>query len=262
MTAVGQTLDEILRSLDGVPGVAPSARVPPVPQNPDISPLSTAGRSWSSTVGDRPPAQETSSLSTTLGSSACATVAPARDMRPHLIVFVVVIVVSGLLIVFLLLGIFGSHEPRRPFQPPLAVESEQKPAVRAGASAEQSSPMPEPTMTASTPASETTLLPADAGVTPDAPAEAPQAVAVSIESTPSGATLLLASGAELGKTPFQRSLNYGEQDVRVVVRLRGDMDKLIVVRPDKPISLQVKLVAAPREPQSKDRDYSVNPFKR
>ena len=253
MTAVGQALDKILGLLDGAPRMVPAA---PPAATPALQ---------------RPP------VSTTLGSSAGVTIDRARGKRPHVLVLAGVVVGSGFLGIFVMLAIFGSDAPRSSDPPQSSAGQEQAPAAKAATPATLSPLMPKPAVAepepepavaapapalapAPAPAPESVHPPEIPGAAPDPPAETPRTVEVSIESTPPGAVVLLGSGAVFGKTPLRGTLPYGEQDVRLVVRLRGYMDKAIVVRPDKPISQQIKLAAPPRAPQRKDRDYGVNPF--
>lgn len=91
------------------------------------------------------------------------------------------------------------------------------------------------------------------------PLPPPQTIEVAIDSTPPGADILW-SGRVLGQTPFQGKLPRGERAMTMVVRLRGYVDKIIVVRPNKPSTQNISLVASPKLQLPLNPDDSVNPF--
>jgi hypothetical protein len=71
-------------------------------------------------------------------------------------------------------------------------------------------------------------------------------------------------GAVLGTTPYRGTLARRDRDVKLVLRLAGYADKVVVVRGSQGINQSVALVrkaAPPAIRNSKtDRDRSVNPF--
>ncbi len=235
MAEVSQALDEILGSLDGAPRRAPSA---------------FAG-------------SQLAPVSTTLSSSAGAT-SPFRTVggRRRWLVIGGGIVASALLGMVVVILIPGGDPPRAPADPPAASGDEQ---ARSAGSASGAVPA-EPPAAPPEPAPERPPEVREPAPEPPAPSPAPEPAAprtveVAIDSTPRGASVVVA-GAVLGKTPFRGTLPHGERDVTIVVRLRGYADRSIVVRPDRSISQRIKLVAnpPPRVQPPRNRDYGVNPF--
>jgi serine/threonine-protein kinase len=125
--------------------------------------------------------------------------------------------------------------------------------------------VPTPVRSTSTPAPTALaaeISPAEAKTSPAAPSslQTPSAVALDIDSTPPGAEVVL-RGEVLGRTPFRGPLPRGDNEVAIVIRLRGYASRTIVVRPGKPITQQINLVpSSPPQRQLRSRDDSVNPF--
>jgi hypothetical protein len=74
-------------------------------------------------------------------------------------------------------------------------------------------------------------------------------------------------GTVLGTTPYHGALPRGDREARLVLRLAGYADKLVVARASQPIAEHVALVRrapASPPPSAKNpkapRDRSVNPF--
>jgi serine/threonine protein kinase len=92
-------------------------------------------------------------------------------------------------------------------------------------------------------------------------------VDVAIDSIPAGAQVVL-DGTVLGTTPYHGALPRGDREARLVLRLAGYADKLVVARASQPIAERVTLVhkaPAPSPPPpakstKAPRDRSVNPF--
>jgi hypothetical protein len=92
-------------------------------------------------------------------------------------------------------------------------------------------------------------------------------VDVAIDSIPAGAQVVL-DGTVLGTTPYHGALPRGDREARLVLRLAGYADKLVVARASQPIAERVTLVRkapAPSPPPpakstKAPRDRSVNPF--
>jgi eukaryotic-like serine/threonine-protein kinase len=88
-------------------------------------------------------------------------------------------------------------------------------------------------------------------------------VDVAIDSIPPGAQVVL-DGTVLGTTPYHGALPRGDREARLVVRLAGYADKVVVARASQPTAERVTLVrkipppAPPRPKAAPDR--SVNPF--
>ncbi len=91
-------------------------------------------------------------------------------------------------------------------------------------------------------------------------------VDVAVDSIPPGAQVLL-GGTVLGTTPYHGTVPRGDREARLVLRLAGYTEKVVVARASQPIAEHVTLVRkvpAPSPPPAKDpkgpRDRSVNPF--
>jgi hypothetical protein len=87
-------------------------------------------------------------------------------------------------------------------------------------------------------------------------------IEVAVDSAPPGAQVVI-DGAVLGTTPYRGTLARRDRDVKLVLRLAGYADKVVVAHESQPIAQSVTLVrkAAPATRSSKtDRDRSVNPF--
>jgi hypothetical protein len=74
-------------------------------------------------------------------------------------------------------------------------------------------------------------------------------------------------GAVLGTMPYRSSLPHGEREARLVLRLAGYADKVVVARASQPIAEHLtpvhKTPAPPSAPPARSpsgRDRSVNPF--
>jgi len=245
MAAVGQALDEILAGLEGAPRRAPThgpARVrvhTPVTQ---LAPASTT-------------------LSSSAGTASMRAAGPARRRMFAIGGIVVAGAAAGALVAIAIPGSgpgsSSSGSPPATAAPEAKLPPEVAEAGPASPPATVTPTLP-PTPPAA-PASTPPAPPAATTPTPPAPPEPPADVEVAIDSTPPGASVLLA-GSVLGKTPFRGTLPHGERDMTLVVRLRGYSDRTIVVRPDQPISKSIKLVAIPKVQPPRNRDYSVNPF--
>lgn len=102
------------------------------------------------------------------------------------------------------------------------------------------------------------------GPTPRSQAGA-DTIDVAIDSTPPGAQVVL-DDAAVGTTPYHGTLPRGNREARLVLRLTGYVDKVIVARASQPITERVTLVRkAPAQPPPAKgpkitRDRSVNPF--
>jgi len=88
-------------------------------------------------------------------------------------------------------------------------------------------------------------------------------IEVAVDSAPPGAQVVI-DGAVLGTTPYRSTRARRDRDVKLVVRLAGYADKVVVAHESLPIAQSVTLVRkaappAPRSPKT-DRDRSVNPF--
>jgi hypothetical protein len=106
--------------------------------------------------------------------------------------------------------------------------------------------------------------PAPAAAAPAAAAAAPVAVepveiAISVQSQPAGADVLL-DGALLGKTPYRGALPRGEGTVTLVLRLAGYKDRKLTAPARAPITETVKLEKKKSQPIEQNRDRGVNPF--
>jgi hypothetical protein len=107
-------------------------------------------------------------------------------------------------------------------------------------------------------------VPEPAPVEPAAP-PAPATVALTVTSTPKGATVLLGSEV-LGTTPFNGTMPRGEDAAELTVKLAGYKEKSIKVTPMRDIVFDIELAkkkaagggSKPAGDGSKDR--SVNPF--
>jgi serine/threonine-protein kinase len=238
MTAVGQALDEILEALEGAPRRAPTAW-----PAPPVAPVSTT-------------------LSDSTGVTSPAITVAASRRRFVLAGSIAAGALAGIAVAIALSG------PSSPEQPaaPQASGAQPSPEPEAAAMPTES-PANAPEPSGSAPKSPGPV-PEPVGSTPEPPEPAPErspepprTVEVTIESVPPGATVLQA-GTVLGKTPFRGTLASSERDTTLVVRLRGYLDKTIVVRPDKTISKRVNLIVIPQvhRPVPRDRDYGVNPF--
>jgi serine/threonine-protein kinase len=88
-------------------------------------------------------------------------------------------------------------------------------------------------------------------------------VDVAIDSTPAGAQVVF-DGAVLGTTPYRGTLARRDREIKLVLRLAGYADKVVVARESQPISERVTLARKAAPPVVKgtktDRDRSVNPF--
>ncbi len=89
-------------------------------------------------------------------------------------------------------------------------------------------------------------------------------VDLTVDSIPPGAQIVL-DGAVLGTTPYHGALPRGDREARLVLRLAGYADKVIVARTSQPIAERVTLVRkAPLSSAAKSskaaRDRIVNPF--
>jgi hypothetical protein len=86
---------------------------------------------------------------------------------------------------------------------------------------------------------------------------------VVIDSAPAGAQVVL-DGAVLGTTPYHGTRTRRDREIKLVLRLAGYADKVVLARESQPITQSVTLVhkAAPPATRSSksDRDRSVNPF--
>jgi serine/threonine-protein kinase len=91
----------------------------------------------------------------------------------------------------------------------------------------------------------------------------PAARGVAIDSTPSGAQVIL-DGVVLGITPFHGPLPNRDRDAHLIVRLAGYADRIILVsRSSAPIETVALVRIAPPPPARKatdDRNKSINPF--
>lgn len=93
----------------------------------------------------------------------------------------------------------------------------------------------------------------------------PATVEVAIESTPPGAQVVL-DGAVLGTTPFHGSVARRDRELKLIVRLAGYADRIVIARASQPITERIALARkpGPAAPANKtprtDRDRSVNPF--
>jgi serine/threonine-protein kinase len=97
---------------------------------------------------------------------------------------------------------------------------------------------------------------------PGGPRDAPDTVAVTVESAPPGAQVVL-DGAVLGITPYRGTVARRDREGKLVVRLAGYADKVVIARESEPIAERVtlrKLAAPPPAKPRTDRDRSVNPF--
>jgi serine/threonine-protein kinase len=88
-------------------------------------------------------------------------------------------------------------------------------------------------------------------------------IEVAVDSAPPGAQVVI-DGAVLGTTPYRGTRARRDRDVKLVVRLAGYADKVVVAHESLPIAQSVTLLrkAAPPAPRGSkpDRDRSVNPF--
>jgi hypothetical protein len=75
-------------------------------------------------------------------------------------------------------------------------------------------------------------------------------------------------GDVLGTTPYRGALPRRDREIKLVVRLAGYADRIVVARESQPIRERVALVRkaapppapAPAKGAKSDRDRSVNPF--
>ena len=94
-------------------------------------------------------------------------------------------------------------------------------------------------------------------------------VEVAVDSIPPGAQIVL-DGTVLGTTPYHGTMSRGDREARLVLRLAGYADKLVVARASQPIAEHVTLVRkapappppSPARSPKAPRDRSVNPFLR
>jgi eukaryotic-like serine/threonine-protein kinase len=90
-------------------------------------------------------------------------------------------------------------------------------------------------------------------------------VDVAVDSTPPGAQIVL-RGVVLGTTPYHGTLPRDDREARLMVRLAGYTDRVVVAHASQPIAEHVTLVRkAPAPPPSAEspkspHDRSVNPF--
>ena len=102
---------------------------------------------------------------------------------------------------------------------------------------------------------------AEPGAAPDSVHTA-DTVAIAIESAPPGAQVVL-DNEPVGTTPYRGTVARRDREGKLVVRLSGYADRIVIVRESQPIIERVTLVrkaaAAPAKPKT-DRDRSVNPF--
>ncbi|HEX3478527.1 MAG TPA: serine/threonine-protein kinase, partial [Kofleriaceae bacterium] len=87
-------------------------------------------------------------------------------------------------------------------------------------------------------------------------------IEVEVDSAPRGAQVVL-DGNVLGTTPYHHTLPRRDRDVKLVLRLAGYADRIVVARGSQPIiqSVTLRKAAPPATKNSKtDRDRSVNPF--
>jgi hypothetical protein len=86
---------------------------------------------------------------------------------------------------------------------------------------------------------------------------------VAVDSAPAGAQVVL-DGAVLGTTPYRGTLTRRDRDIKLVLRLAGYADRIVLARESQPISERVMLVRKAAPPAAKssrtDHDRSVNPF--
>jgi eukaryotic-like serine/threonine-protein kinase len=86
---------------------------------------------------------------------------------------------------------------------------------------------------------------------------------VAVDSAPAGAQVVL-DGAVLGTTPYRGTLTRRDRDIKLVLRLPGYADRIVLARESQPISERVTLVRKAAPPAAKssktDHDRSVNPF--
>jgi hypothetical protein len=86
---------------------------------------------------------------------------------------------------------------------------------------------------------------------------------VAVDSAPAGAQVVL-DGAVLGTTPYRGTLTRRDRDIKLVLRLAGYADRIVLARESQPISERVLLVRKAAPPAAKsprtDHDRSVNPF--
>jgi serine/threonine-protein kinase len=111
---------------------------------------------------------------------------------------------------------------------------------------------------------------AAAGARPESAPPSPgggETVDIAVDSSPPGAQVVV-DGAVLGTTPYHGSLPRGDREARLVLRLTGYADKVVVVRASQPIAEHLTLVrkvpaplpAPPAGSPRGARDRSVNPF--
>jgi eukaryotic-like serine/threonine-protein kinase len=195
---------------------------------------------------------------TTLSGAAGPTLSTRPKRTPYVAIGAVVVVIAVASMIF------------------VATRGSEQTASAIGASGSEPASPPKPAARPEPAVSPPVIDAAAEVVTPGPTPQKPQTVEIAVDSIPSGAEVVL-SGVVLGKTPFREPVAYSESDVSLVVRLRGYVEKTVVVRPDRSITQRIKLVAvAPppsqqkpsqqkpsqqKPPQQKpNRDGSVNPF--
>ena len=94
---------------------------------------------------------------------------------------------------------------------------------------------------------------------PDVAPRSPPAVELAIDSIPAGAQVVL-DGAVLGKTPYRGKISWPGDDLTLVVRLAGYVNKRVVAHTERSIHKTLTLVRAARVLPPGDGDHSVNPF--
>jgi hypothetical protein len=102
---------------------------------------------------------------------------------------------------------------------------------------------------------------------PPRPKDGGDTVDIIVDSNPPNAQVVF-DGAVLGTTPYHGMLPRSDREARLVLRLAGYADRVVVARTSQPIAERVTLVrkapASPLPPPAKSpkgvRDRSVNPF--
>jgi len=218
---------------------------------------------------------------TTLSGSSAASMSIPRSERRRWPIAALAVSLAALTIVTVTLVtrhrddalVAASHLAEPPSVPVLA----QSPPASAPAASEPPASGP-PATSPADPVQSTPLSPTGEPATPPpsegrpaaaAPIDPPplsaapaDTIGIAIDSAPPGAQIVL-DGAVLGTTPYRGTLPRGDREARLVLRLTGYADKVVVARASQSIAERVTLVrkAAPATGRSKtDRDQSINPF--
>jgi tRNA A-37 threonylcarbamoyl transferase component Bud32 len=213
----------------------------------------TSERTPATTLSPAAPGQVmTGSAMTTLSGSVVMTAQQRRTARLRWSVAASAAFVAAFTIAIVTVGKLRDDAAVAPV--PAAARPAQAAPVAARPDEPRESPAP--------PVAQTPAVQTPPGEPPAPPAE-PALIDVVVDSTPSGAEIVL-GGAVQGTTPFAGRLPRGDRDVELVLRLAGYVDRTILVHPIAPVRERVVLTRTPATAVPKrstpERDRSVNPF--